>query len=60
LEFHREEGIGCIEEVVFPGLKIRKPLAVEKTTAFRISPQKRGEIPFEMRDGMVRGIVVVE
>ena len=60
LEFHREKESGCIEEVVFPGLKIRKPLAVERTTAFKISPQKMGEIPFECGMGMVRGIVVVE
>ena len=60
LNFYREEESGCINEVVFESLHIRRPLASLRTTTISLTPDKAGEIPFMCGMGMVKGKVVVE
>lgn len=60
LNFYREEGSGCIDEVVFESLHIRRPLASLKTTTITLTPKKAGEIAFICGMGMVKGKVVVD
>ena len=60
LNFYREEESGCINEVVFESLHIRRPLASLRTTTVSLTPDKSGEIPFMCGMGMVKGKVVVE
>jgi hypothetical protein len=60
LQFYREKESGCVEEVVFKSLNIRRPLPVLKTTTIELTPTKSGEISFACGMGMVKGTLVVE
>lgn len=60
LNFYREEESGCIDEVVFESLHIRRPLASLKTTTITLTPKKAGEITFTCGMDMVKGKVVVD
>lgn len=60
LNFYREEESGCINEVVFESLHIRRPLASLKTTTIEFTPKKTGVITFTCGMGMVKGKVIVE
>jgi len=60
LSFYREEESGCINEVVFESLHIRRPLASLKTTTITLTPKKAGEITFTCGMDMVKGKIIVE
>lgn len=60
LKFDRKDKSSCLEEVVIPGLKIRKHLILNKVTKVRINPTKVGEYGFSCGMGMHRGKIKVE
>ena len=59
LNFYREEESGCINEVVFESLHIRRPLVSLKTTTVTLTPKAEREIVFMCGMGMVKGKIVV-
>ena len=59
LEFYREDGENCGEELVFPKLNIKKTLPVGATETVELTPQEAGEINFTCGMDMLRGKVIV-
>lgn len=60
LTFDRQETSGCSEEVMFPGLGIRKFLPAFEQTTVELPPQQPGTLEFTCGMSMLRGQVVVE
>jgi hypothetical protein len=50
----------CGTEVVFPTLKVRRPLPLNQPVTIEFTPAKTGEITFACGMNMLRGRVVVE
>jgi plastocyanin domain-containing protein len=59
LEFFREDGENCGEELVFPKQNIKKSLAVGATETVEFTPQETGEIAFTCGMDMLRGKLIV-
>ena len=59
ITFIRRSEQGCGTEVVFPDLKIKKQLPLNKPVKVAFTPQKRGEIRFTCAMDMFDGKVVV-
>jgi plastocyanin domain-containing protein len=59
LEFFREDGENCGEELLFPKLNIKKSLPVGASAAVEFTPQESGEIGFTCGMDMLRGKVIV-
>lgn len=59
ITFIRRSEEGCGTEVVFPDLKIEKPLPLNKPVEVTFTPQKAGELKFACGMDMLRGKVVV-
>jgi plastocyanin domain-containing protein len=59
LEFFREDGENCAEELVFPKLNIKKSLPVGATETVEFTPQESGELGFTCGMDMLRGKVIV-
>jgi membrane fusion protein, heavy metal efflux system len=59
LVFTRKSEATCATEVVFPSLKVRKDLPLNKPVVIEIPPQPASEISFACGMNMLRGTVVV-
>ena len=59
ITFIRKQEEGCGTEVVFPDLKINKPLPLNKPVEVTLTPTKAGELKFSCGMDMLRGKVVV-
>ncbi len=59
LEFFREDGDNCGEELVFPKLNIKKSLPVGASETVEFTPDDSGEITFTCGMDMLRGKIVV-
>lgn len=59
LEFFREDGENCGEELIFPKLNIKRTLPVGATEAIEFTPPESGEIGFTCGMDMLRGKVIV-
>jgi len=55
----RTDAQNCAHEIVFPELKIRKPLPPGETIAIDLPPTPAGELHFACGMGMYKGAVVV-
>jgi plastocyanin domain-containing protein len=60
LTFVRTTDKTCGTEVVFPSLKIRRPLPLNQPVAIEFTPKASGEIGFVCGLNMLRGSLVVE
>jgi RND family efflux transporter MFP subunit len=60
LTFVRTTDETCATEVVFPSLKIQRPLPLNKPVVVEFTPKKSGEIRFSCGMDMFKGTVVVE
>ena len=60
LNFHRTAEPTCAEEISFPGLKMKKKIAVNETVSFDLPPQKAGTLNFACGMDMIKGTVVVQ
>jgi cobalt-zinc-cadmium efflux system membrane fusion protein len=60
LTFIRTTEATCATEVVFPSLKIRRPLPLNKPVVVELTPGKTGEIAFACGMDMFKGAVVAE
>lgn len=60
LTFIRKTKQTCATAVVFPGLKIRKDLPLDKPVAVQFTPSKAGTIGFSCPMGMIEGQVQVK
>ncbi len=60
LLFFREKESGCVQQVVFKELGIRKDLDLLKDTPVDLTPADTGELEFTCGMGMVKGTVVVD
>ena len=59
ITFIRRSEEGCGTEVLFPDLKINKPLPLNKPVEVTFTPEKPGELKFACGMDMMRGKVVV-
>ena len=59
LRFTRKTPSGCLAEIVFPGLNIKKDLPVDKPVDIAVTADKPGKIPFQCGMAMVFGSVNV-
>lgn len=59
LEFFREDGDNCGEELVFPKLNVKKNLPVGAIETVEFTPEETGEIGFTCGMDMLRGKVIV-
>lgn len=60
INFIRKDPSSCLEEVVLPDFKIRKYLALNKTTPIQITPTKTGTFEISCGMNMFHGKIVVE
>lgn len=59
LAFLRKEEGGCVREIVFPTLEIRRELPVGEVVILDLGRQSPGEIPFHCGMNMISGVVIV-
>lgn len=59
LSFLRTDPNSCLEEVVFPALKIKEYLPLNTPVSISITPNNSGEIDFHCTMNMFHGKVVV-
>jgi plastocyanin domain-containing protein len=59
IAFSRSDAQNCASEVVFPELKIRKPLPPGQTVIIDLPAQPAGEMQFACGMGMFRGALVI-
>jgi plastocyanin domain-containing protein len=59
LRFTRKTKSGCLEQVVFPDLKITKDLPLDKTVEIAVKADKAGKIKWQCGMAMVFGSVNV-
>jgi plastocyanin domain-containing protein len=59
LRFTRKTKSSCLEQVVFPDLKITKELPLDKPVEIAVKADKAGKIPFQCGMAMVFGKVNV-
>jgi plastocyanin domain-containing protein len=59
LRFTRKTKSSCLEQVVFPDLKITKELPLDKPVEIAVKAEKAGKIPFQCGMAMVFGKVNV-
>jgi plastocyanin domain-containing protein len=60
LEFKRTSDQTCATEVVFPALKIRRELPLDKPVAIDVAMPASGSIEFACGMGMFKGAIVAE
>jgi len=60
LTFFRTSNETCATEVVFPSLKIKRPLPLNEPVVVQLPPAKSGEIAFTCGMAMLKGAIVVE
>jgi len=60
LNFIRKDSSSCLEEVVLPDFKIRKYLALNKTTPIPITPKKSGTFEISCGMNMFHGKIIVD
>jgi len=60
IEFTRTGEPTCAESIVFPQLKMEKPLAAGKSAVFEFTPAHSGDLQFACGMKMMKGKVVVE
>ena len=59
IQFKREETSPCSDEVVFPGLGVRRHLPAFETTAVDLPGTKAGSYPFACGMDMLHGLLIV-
>ena len=59
ITFVRVTDATCAKEVVFPSLKIRRALPLNKPVEVRFTPQANGDVTFACGMDMLRGTVTV-
>ena len=59
ITFVRVTDATCAREVVFPSLKIRRALPLNKPVEVRFTPQRSGDVTFACGMDMLRGTVTV-
>lgn len=59
LNFTRDAKPSCGDVLLFPALKIRKELPVNKTVSIDLPPSKAGKLEFTCGMNMMKGSVVV-
>ena len=60
LIFQRKDSNSCLEEIVFPDFKIKKPLPLNEKVTIEITPDKKGEFDFSCAMGMFQGKLIVK
>jgi RND family efflux transporter MFP subunit len=60
LTFLRTSDATCATEVVFPSLKIKRPLPLNQAVVIQFTPAKTGEISFACGMNMLKGLIVIE
>lgn len=60
IHFFRKDPSDCLDEVVLPEFKIRKKLALNKTTTIIIKPEKVGEYEFSCGMNMFHGKIIAQ
>jgi len=60
INFFRKDPSTCLEEVVLPDFKIRKHLALNKTTPIQITPKNSGTFEISCGMNMFHGKIIVK